>query len=1450
MKKFIVGLLLMLGLTYEARAQFDDSRPLTIDSTTGLLDYTNFFNANKFWFFSLTTNQFTGRREVTNIINSFGFLTSVATNGLGTTNFTIAATNTEALNRKTQIDNYSNSLYYSSAAGTSNAIAALSVTNIAQLVALDTTKIAPGVTVAVAGYYKPNDGGGGLFVYDKNSTVLHDWGTSIKPTGANGRWLRQHISNVYPITWFGADNTCTNDSRNAVQAAFLVAGAAHGAVYVPAGDYLMYYGYDIYVAVAFNPSEFTGPGILHFSLPPWYKATNNFIYGGGTQNYVAPNQLTYTGGQWATNNILIFTNNFPWNGKGVVFNTCNGMYVHGLNIDGGWGSVPTGNQIPLAGITHESSYAEQTYYQMFGTIFDSTMSDNHLWNIPGSAFEEAGRSSFRGNSITNYGDHAFYFPGGTSNLMVNGNYIAGDRVASGSGTNAIYQTLSEGVKMRGTAYVAINGNIFNLPLATAFAIEAGATAPASKSVPTHDITISGNAGDVSVGFGFANYRDVNTPMSSYPMGVQSANIMISGNTFNCETYAARVGGIEPSSPTNYFGAAVNGVSFVGNTFSNNVQVLLVGNQLYTNGINRIDFSQNRFYSTPSTTLFRLSGRGNRLVLEGNLFVVPSTGGSGVALIQFVDDVVPANWSDITIRNNEGRGLFAWVRDRTSSGSPATPVWSSPNAYKYWEAPMDDGLYTNFNTVVFGGAVYYNTSAVGPSGSNPSVDTTHWQPYTATETDVEVYGNKRYSDEAASNSASWTTLLDGTNNFSRHYRLRISGNRNMAGPHAITSGSVEQNLFNNGSDVSATAPTNIYAGFITVKEADILNLVFGDMSSMNGFTPNPNQFTYLGASNLSVKSGAAFTNALNYINGNGILFSGAPIWTNIDGSHSQLSADNYGNVYLGNPGAVNQLINFYSGRYLAANAANSNGQWYSFNNIPYIFDLATGGFYSDGGQTNGGPYTPTLSHKWQYFEEDWFLPQVWSAAVTASNKLTVVGTAFMDSLFFATNASINGLTNVGKTYNKDIAYFNTLMFATNANLNGITNVGIDIEQGLAYFNTTLFATNASVNGLTNVGVGYNQGIAYFNTLMFATNASINGLTNVGAEYNQGIAYFNTVLYGTNSSFNGLTNLGNYNGVVLANNGINVLNGGVTNAGNESITGTLTVVGNMTLGAATTGYTVSMLRPNSGSGKYNMITFDATDPFSDFLSEDRDTLHMHFGSRAGMFFAPNDEGGAGLFVILSNTNTVNGQNLGTNGVPYVTFNPVSRNSTNDGNLYNNTNLIVGGTISGNGSGVTNVYGSNIVGGTIFTHFADVQNSGLTETDLYADTNAVSSLLINGQAFKAEYTVVLTNLVSSTTDTKVYCAGTLIYDTGVLTPGAAAGILTITVNVIRESSSVLRCSAFAVATGPTLGTTAGYSRLTGVTINSTNAIKITGTAAGVAGGTGDLTAVQGLGVFRPAN
>lgn len=114
-----------------------------------------------------------------------------------------------------------------------------SVTTIALLRSYTVTPSIPnGAAVQVTGYYAPNDGGGGVYVWNSTSTATDNGGNVIQPTGVStGRWILQY-SGALNVRSFGAKGDSQADDTSAIQTAInYVQTAGGGTIFIPAGTY-------------------------------------------------------------------------------------------------------------------------------------------------------------------------------------------------------------------------------------------------------------------------------------------------------------------------------------------------------------------------------------------------------------------------------------------------------------------------------------------------------------------------------------------------------------------------------------------------------------------------------------------------------------------------------------------------------------------------------------------------------------------------------------------------------------------------------------------------------------------------------------------------------------------------------------------------------------------------------------------------------------------------------------------------------------------------------------------------------------------------------------------------------------------------------------------------------------------------------------------------------------
>lgn len=90
-----------------------------------------------------------------------------------------------------------------------------------------------------------NDGGGGIFFYDPESTAATNFGTIFKPSGTTGRWIRQYDGPLN-ARWFGVmtNNTAALNTQGLTNALQVSSNSgtgnnASGVVFIPGGSYTL-----------------------------------------------------------------------------------------------------------------------------------------------------------------------------------------------------------------------------------------------------------------------------------------------------------------------------------------------------------------------------------------------------------------------------------------------------------------------------------------------------------------------------------------------------------------------------------------------------------------------------------------------------------------------------------------------------------------------------------------------------------------------------------------------------------------------------------------------------------------------------------------------------------------------------------------------------------------------------------------------------------------------------------------------------------------------------------------------------------------------------------------------------------------------------------------------------------------------------------------------------------
>lgn len=160
-----------------------------------------------------------------------------------------------------------------------------------------------------------------------------------------------------------------------------------------------------------------------------------------------------------------------------------------------------------------------------------------------------------------------------------------------------------------------------------------------------------------------------------------------------------------------------------------------------------------------------------------------------------------------------------------------------------------------------------------------------------------------------------------------------------------------------------------------------------------------------------------------------------------------------------------------------------------------------------------------------------------------------------------------------------------------------------------------------------------------------------------------------------------------------------------------------------------------------------------------------------------------------------------------------------------------MTLGGKVS---VGVT----ADKVGGVIFNSYTDTATTSTngTEDDLYSYTTVANTFTNNGDSVAEVEHVQFVSSATASRRLKKYFAGTLIFDSGSLTL-TLGGDFDLETTVIRESSTVVRCTVQVVTTSASSVPYSTYTRITGLTLTGTNILKTTGIASGTGAASGDI-------------
>lgn len=119
------------------------------------------------------------------------------------------------------------------------------MTSIEELRAADVNNYADGESVWVSGYYSPNDGGGGIYIYDADSSASDDGGSVIAPNSGIGRFVATFCGAINVKRFGAVGDNITDDTVAIIAALAYIKNSGGGVLYTPKGIYVISAGLTI-----------------------------------------------------------------------------------------------------------------------------------------------------------------------------------------------------------------------------------------------------------------------------------------------------------------------------------------------------------------------------------------------------------------------------------------------------------------------------------------------------------------------------------------------------------------------------------------------------------------------------------------------------------------------------------------------------------------------------------------------------------------------------------------------------------------------------------------------------------------------------------------------------------------------------------------------------------------------------------------------------------------------------------------------------------------------------------------------------------------------------------------------------------------------------------------------------------------------------------------------------
>lgn len=155
---------------------------------------------------------------------------------------------------------------------------------------------------------------------------------------------------------------------------------------------------------------------------------------------------------------------------------------------------------------------------------------------------------------------------------------------------------------------------------------------------------------------------------------------------------------------------------------------------------------------------------------------------------------------------------------------------------------------------------------------------------------------------------------------------------------------------------------------------------------------------------------------------------------------------------------------------------------------------------------------------------------------------------------------------------------------------------------------------------------------------------------------------------------------------------------------------------------------------------------------------------------------------------------------------------------------------------------------VGGSLFDHVTEVNNSGTVETQLFANSLGGRTFERNGDKVIASYTINSLGSATATSQYKIIINGTNVYDSGAL-GFSVATVTNLKIEAMRVGINNTRVTVTAFTTTASAIPYASFTSLANMNFTNPIVINVTGTRAGVGAASNDISGKMGYGEYKPS-